>query len=30
MDGILKPFERCLQLRNPRLERLNAVLPIDL
>ncbi len=30
MDGILTPFERCLQMRNPRLERLDAVLPLDL
>ncbi len=30
MDGILKSFEHCLQMLDPRLERLQPVLPIDL
>jgi hypothetical protein len=30
MDGVLKSFERCLEMRDPRLERLQSVLPIDL
>jgi len=30
MDGILQSFERCLQMLDPRLERLQPVLPIDL
>jgi hypothetical protein len=30
MDGVLKSFERCLEMRDPRLERLQLVLPIDL